>query len=88
MSKARSGGGITSNKNVSVNVKAGKSTTEAISQSAVSRIGTQVIETRPVKLVAANIKQEPLGNQIALNVGKGGPGAGRTVLPSGSQGRR
>jgi hypothetical protein len=28
----------------------------------------------------------PFGNQVALNVGKGGPGTGRTVYASGSQG--
>jgi len=28
----------------------------------------------------------PLGNQIATNVGKGGPGVGREVFPCGSQG--
>lgn len=27
-----------------------------------------------------------LGNEVALNVGKGGPGSGRTVMRSGSQG--
>jgi hypothetical protein len=27
----------------------------------------------------------PLGNQVATNVGKGGPGTGRTVMRSGSQ---
>jgi len=26
------------------------------------------------------------GNELALNVGKGGPGAGRTVMPCGGQG--
>ena len=89
MSKARSGGGVTSNKNVNVSVKAGSKTTEAISVPAASRIGTQVITTNGgVKLVAANVPQTPMGNDLALNVGKGGPGAGRTVLPSGSQGKR
>jgi hypothetical protein len=28
----------------------------------------------------------PFGNEVALNVGKGGPGTGRTVYASGSQG--
>src|SRR5262249_5031085 len=27
-----------------------------------------------------------LGNEVALNVGKGAPGAGRTIMPCGSQG--
>ena len=90
MSKARSGGGVTSNKNVNVSVKTGSKTTEAISVPAASRIGTQVNTTHGgVKLVAANRRsQTPMGNDLALNVGKGGPGAGRSVLPSGSQGKR
>lgn len=29
----------------------------------------------------------PLGNEVARNVGKGGPGTGRTVFASGSQGQ-
>ncbi len=29
----------------------------------------------------------PLGNEVAKNVGAGGPGKGRTVAPCGSQGR-
>jgi hypothetical protein len=87
--KGSGGGGVGMNKNVNVSVKTGSKTTEAISVPAASRIGTQVITTNGgVKLVAANVPQTPLGNQIALNVGAGGPGAGRSVLPSGSQGKR
>jgi hypothetical protein len=29
----------------------------------------------------------PMGNDVALNVGRGGPGAGRKIHRSGSQGR-
>jgi hypothetical protein len=29
----------------------------------------------------------PFGNEVALNVGKGGPGAGREVMSCGSQGQ-
>jgi hypothetical protein len=32
-------------------------------------------------------KSVPLGNEVAKNVGGGGPGAGRTVMGSGSQGQ-
>jgi hypothetical protein len=42
---------------------------------------TKVIE-RPA---AAGPISVPLGNAVATNVGKGGPGAGRTVMASGSQ---
>jgi hypothetical protein len=32
-----------------------------------------------------NMQPVPFGNELALNVGKGGPGAGRTVYHCGSQ---
>jgi hypothetical protein len=33
-----------------------------------------------------NFQPVKFGNEVALNVGKGGPGAGREVMPSGGQG--
>jgi hypothetical protein len=33
-----------------------------------------------------NFNPVPFGNSVALNVGKGGPGTGREVMASGSQG--
>lgn len=35
----------------------------------------------------ARVGGVPLGNEVAMNVGKGGPGAGRAVFANGSQGR-
>jgi hypothetical protein len=88
MSKAKSGGGITMNKNVKGPVKMGKPA-QSVRPSEAAMIGTQRITTtgpmqtqgegRPISV--------PLGNAKALDVGKGGPGAGRTVHGCGSQGR-
>ena len=36
---------------------------------------------------AGTAPQVPMGNQVALNVKGGGPGAGRTVMRTGSQSR-
>ena len=93
---ARSGRGITSNKLVRPAVRGGPPNTRAVSPAAVSKIGlavgTHVMGNggREVKrpnqpLVTGTPPQVPMGNQIALNVGKGGPGSGRVVHRSGSQ---
>jgi hypothetical protein len=37
-------------------------------------------------LTGKNFQPVKFGNELALNVGKGGPGTGRTVYASGSQG--
>jgi hypothetical protein len=37
----------------------------------------------PVTSVAPGFQPVPFGNQLATNVGAGGPGAGRTVYPRG-----
>jgi hypothetical protein len=34
-----------------------------------------------------NFQPVKFGNEVALNVGKGGPGAGREVMPCGGQGQ-
>jgi hypothetical protein len=72
MSKATSGGGINSYKVKSVGVKTG-SKAKGIAPECAASIGIQRVTTRGYK--------EP-----ALNVGGGGPGAGRTVSKAGSQG--
>ncbi|WP_166299579.1 hypothetical protein [Bradyrhizobium sp. 2S1] len=73
------------NKNVRVGIKAGKPA-QGVSPQAASRIGIQTITTTGLPKVPGPISQ-PLGNELAKNVGVGGPGTGRTVMPTGSQGR-
>ena len=91
------GGGAGMNKNVTPGVKYGPKRTNVISPGGVSQMGTAIGgkmrgEGRHTSQSAAvNIEQRkaPLpvqhGNQVALNVGKGGPGTGRTIYASGSQ---
>ena len=70
MSKPRSGGGITMNKNVTGRVTTGTKRIEAISPGGVTRQATE-----PARQ----------GNDVAIN-SKIGPGADRTVHATGSQG--
>lgn len=96
MSKAKSvsGGGANSRVVRNVAIKSGAPTTRQINPGAVSQIGIKQgnhAENRTVQrpaqpIVAASRPQVPLGNAVALNVGKGGPGAGRVVHPCSSQG--
>ena len=87
MGKATSGGGINSNKFVRSPVSAGPPRTNVVSPGAVSQIGVrQVTSTgKPDPLITRTAPQVPLGNAVALNVGKGGPGVGRDVHRSGTQ---
>jgi hypothetical protein len=96
MAKAKSGGGATMNKNVKTPIKSGSPNTRAVSPSAVGRIGIKqgnhrtdggTMKPPADPLVKAVKPQVPSGNQVALNVGRGGPGAGRTVHSTGSQGQ-
>ena len=79
MAKARSGGGVTMNKNVRVGVRAGPASTNVINPKRTSQIGTAVDSRAVERVKAGTASQVPLGNQLAANVGKGGPGAGRTL---------
>jgi len=97
MSKAKSGGGATMNKVRSVGVRAGPPSTKVISVSAAASIGRSKgnhvgsgggkTVTRPADpLVQGTRPQVPMGNAVALNVGKGGPGKGYVLHgQSGSQ---
>jgi hypothetical protein len=92
MAKSRSGagGGIRSNKNVSPPVKTGQPA-QRIRHEGASRIGQSVGNkgTESSKSmpnvervhggVMGGVGSVPLGNEVAKNVGKGGPGAGRTL---------
>lgn len=83
--KAKSGGGITSNKLVQTSVRAGAPRANVMSPAGVAQQGLKhAFIAEP--LSRATMKSVPLGNQVALNVGKGGPGSGRTVMRSGTQG--
>ncbi len=94
MSKAKSGGGANMNKVRSVGVRTGSPMAQRVSPGAVSQIGSKqgnhsmsgTTQRPPQPLVTGSMPQVPLGNALAQNVGKGGPGAGRTVHVSGSQG--
>ena len=84
MSTARSGGGITSNKLVQSPVRGGSPSADKINPGGAGQLGSMVIQN-PTPLQAGTMHKVPLGNQVALNVGKGGPGTGRTVYRSGTQ---
>jgi hypothetical protein len=82
--KAKSGGGITSNKLRQVGIKAGPRRTNVISPSAVADVGAAISYKR-LPLIKSTAPQVPLGNDLATNVGRGAPGAGRTIYPCGYQ---
>ena len=90
-----SGGGINLNKNVRPPVRTGQSAMgvrpgypdnlgNMRGNHAMDK-GTVPAPPTPMQTVKPPISV-PLGNEVAGNVGKGGPGAGRTVMRSGSQG--
>lgn len=76
------------NKNVSGKVSGGSPNLDAVSPGAVSEIGAQVVRRKPAEPLS-RAKETPvaMGNAKALDVGRGGPGAGRDVHQCGSQGR-
>jgi hypothetical protein len=95
--RSSGGGGINTKQHVRVGVKAGPPQTKKISVSAASHIGRSVgnhasdsggkTMQRPADpLIQAKVPQVPMGNAVALNVGRGSPGAGRVISPAGTQG--
>src|SRR6516162_11931913 len=90
-----SGGGLTSNKLVRPGVKAGPANTNVVSPRGTSQLGaSQSGKMRQGAHTAVNTSlsvferkaaEQPLGNAVALNVGKGGAGTGRTIYKSGYQ---
>ena len=83
--KKLSGGGITMSKNVSPPVKTG-SPSKATSPCAASQLGASTAyKKETVEVGPAYHSGVKLGNEKALDVGKGGVGTGRTVMRSGSQ---
>jgi hypothetical protein len=100
MAKRNPGGGIGSRVNREVAVRYGQRA-ERISEKGTSQIGqsmgNHITERKgtvsgAVEKVRGELRPQgtpgsvPLGNQIAGNVGKGGPGTGRDVQRCGSQG--
>ena len=92
--KARSGGGAMMNKNVKVTTTHGSPNTRKVSPEAVANIGIKKgnhsMDGGTVKRPDVPLYKEVkafvrMGNDLAKNVGKGGPGAGRTINPTGSQ---
>jgi hypothetical protein len=91
-----SGGGITSNKLVHPNVKTGPASSDKMDPHGVGQIGVAqgsmlnkqgsfTSRNSAVPMNAGTMPQVELGNKVALNVGAGGPGTGRTVYRSGTQ---
>ena len=92
--KARSGGGALMNKNVKVTTTHGSPNTRKVSPEAVANIGIKKgnhsMDGGTVKRPDVPLYKEVkafvrMGNDLAKNVGKGGPGSGRTINPTGSQ---
>jgi hypothetical protein len=91
-----SGGGIRSNKLVRPGVRVGPASTNKIDPRGVSqygyatgsrleRSGSYTTDNTALPVNAGTMSQVRLGNDVARNVGKGGPGTGRTVYRSGYQ---
>jgi hypothetical protein len=97
MAQARSGGGINSSVVKNVGIQGGSRTTQPVSPRGVSQLGYSPgstldragsFTTKSSALPVFEAKKPnpvPFGNQLATNVGPGGPGTGRTVMRSGSQ---
>jgi hypothetical protein len=83
-----SGGGTGMNKIKQVGVNVGPRSTEKISPCAANQLGTKLGNAQAIDpLVMGTMKQVPLGNEVAKNVGTGGPGKGREIIgKSGTQG--
>jgi hypothetical protein len=89
--KARSGGGITSNKNVRPAMR-NPTQSKAVSPAGASQLGSAMgaLEghgNAAERLFQGHAPQSKFGNEVAKNVGAGGPGTGRTVHRAGGQGQ-
>jgi hypothetical protein len=93
--KGSGGGGINSRQHVEIKQNLGRSR-KGISPGGVSQLGYSVGNHPTDGSGTTNYRGDgwldnrtgisvPLGNQLATNVGAGGPGTGRTVMRSGSQ---
>ena len=82
--RSKAGGGINSKNVRNVSQRGGAPHANIISPASANQIGESVA-FRKDNLPMGTMAKVPLGNALANNVGKGGPGAGRTVYRSGSQ---
>jgi len=80
-----SGGGIQSNKLVRPEVRTGQPY-RGSSPAAADYLGQSTAFKKEQVEVGPAYTGSKLGNEVALNVGAGAPGAGRTTMPCGSQG--
>src|SRR5262245_9503904 len=90
-----SGGGIGNNKIVTPGLRTGTAASgitaghagqigAALGNHAMDGPATRAVEPTYTKASAAGAQK--LGNELTTNVGKGGPGTGRTVMQNGTQG--
>jgi hypothetical protein len=79
------GGGILGNKNVNVGVRTGLGS-KGSSPGAAAQIGASTAFKKEEIDAGRGYNPTKYGNEIATNVGKGGPGTGRTTHYCGSQG--
>jgi hypothetical protein len=87
MASRLSGGGLTSNKLVRPGVVAGPPRTNKVNPGGADQLGQHMTkQSAATPLYGGTMPQVPSGNAVAKNVGAGGPGKGRTVHRSGSQG--
>jgi hypothetical protein len=85
--KAKSGGGITSNKNRNVRQNVAPRTTNVINPNQPDFLGQATAFPKGPWVERKAPDFAPMGNALTNNVGKGGPGTGRTIYgKSGSQG--
>src|SRR5262249_25069109 len=84
MNKIKSGGGLTSNKLVRPDIRTG-SPAKGTSPERAAQIGASTFFQKEKLESHPAYTGTKLGNEIALNVGAGGPGKGRTTYHCGSQ---
>jgi hypothetical protein len=82
--KARSGGGITSNKLVRPKIRVAPRTTDVVSPSGVADIGASISYPRQPVIKGTAQDRAPMGNDLAASC-KQGPGGGRDIYKSGFQ---
>lgn len=82
MNKPRVGGGPQSREVVRPRVMGGPPKTNIVSPTSSDQLGRSIAYPAD-KLPISSAPANPLGNQVALNVGQGGPGSGRTLYGQG-----